>query len=307
MKKKNGFTLIELLSILVILSMVALITIPVIIDSIDSAEKDTFEDRIYGMVRAAELDYTKGEFTEDVIYQVGTGKLTRSVPSLTEVDVKGKIEGTGSIIIAEDGNVIVSVYDGTWCATKTSGQSKVSLKEGSCPPLLLETYQIGEQVRVKGLTGTFHVIKPAGLSENMVLILADTAHAIGAFSTGSNEFRGSLAEQELNEYTETWKINIESVGGNTSGLVISIPSREELQTIRVFYGFQGDSDTDSIDWLKMDGEYPMYTKTPATSGHIYAYQFNRIYVFPTYNAPTKYLGHIRPTLLIDKSNLTKVS
>ena len=58
MKKNKGFTLIELLAVIIILSIVALIIVPVIMNIIEKANRSAFKDSAYGVIKAAELYYT---------------------------------------------------------------------------------------------------------------------------------------------------------------------------------------------------------------------------------------------------------
>ena len=53
-----GFTLIELLAVIIILSIIALITVPVIMNIIERANKSAFKDSAYGIIKAGELYYT---------------------------------------------------------------------------------------------------------------------------------------------------------------------------------------------------------------------------------------------------------
>ncbi len=56
--EKKGFTLIELLAVILILSIIALITVPVIMNIIERANKSAFKDSAYGIIKAGELYYT---------------------------------------------------------------------------------------------------------------------------------------------------------------------------------------------------------------------------------------------------------
>ena len=177
-------------------------------------------------------------------------------------------------------------------------------------------YEIGDQVTVKGLTGTFHVMNQVGLDDTMVLLLYDSSTPLYGPFGGGNTFSGSAADKELKRYTSTWMADMNNAGGNASVMVISIPSKEELQTVRTFYGFTSDSDHDTIDWLRMEENTFMYTKTPASGPrnvYIYTYRtfqgedgsynaFDSAYT-PMYVSG----GYIRPTLYLHESNLTKVA
>ena len=43
---KKGFTLVELLAVIVILAVIALITTPIIIDSLNTSKKEAFKDSV---------------------------------------------------------------------------------------------------------------------------------------------------------------------------------------------------------------------------------------------------------------------
>ena len=53
--KKKGFTLIELLAVIIVLSIIALITIPVVTSTIKNAKKGVAEVSIQNYIRAVEL------------------------------------------------------------------------------------------------------------------------------------------------------------------------------------------------------------------------------------------------------------
>lgn len=53
-KKKSAFTLIELLAIIILLSIIAVITVPIILNAINNSRKKSAMDSAYGYVRAIE-------------------------------------------------------------------------------------------------------------------------------------------------------------------------------------------------------------------------------------------------------------
>ena len=54
MKKNKGFTLIELLAVIIILSIIALITVPVIINIIEKSSRSVAIDSTYNYISALE-------------------------------------------------------------------------------------------------------------------------------------------------------------------------------------------------------------------------------------------------------------
>ena len=62
--KKNGFTLLELLAILIILSLIAIITIPVVFNMIDSSKKGTVKDSAYGYISSIQKMYYSNQLDD---------------------------------------------------------------------------------------------------------------------------------------------------------------------------------------------------------------------------------------------------
>lgn len=68
--KKNGFTLVELLAILIILSLIAIITIPVVFNMIDSSKKGTVKDSAYGYISSIQKMYYSNQL-DDSFFELG--------------------------------------------------------------------------------------------------------------------------------------------------------------------------------------------------------------------------------------------
>lgn len=175
-----------------------------------------------------------------------------------------------------------------------------------------EAYAIGEQVEVAGITGLFHVLQPSSAGEKTVKLLYDESIGSGAFSNiPSNVYLDSLVYQKILEYEEMWMANVLAVGGNIDGMAADAPSKKEIEAIRTYYGITGDTTIDNILWLKLnlvsDGERDdaFFTKTSygsISSGNIWVYSSTGSF---NYTNVTANLGYeTKPTLVIDKSNLT---
>ena len=254
MKKKNGFTLIELLAVIVILAIIALIAVPIIMNVINEAKKGAAKDSMYGYVEAIELEVAKSILTNQNLltgdYTTKTGDLYSGSTKVLSVSFKGNRPEDGGTVTLTNGSVTKAELTFGGHAVTYNGKVDGGAPTPTTIPTLT-TGTIGDQVKVKGITGTFHLIKPVSESDTMALLIYDDkVGTSGPFSSdGSNVFSGSLAEQQLKENTKTWQSDITNAGGNVSGLVISIPSKEEIQTVRSFYGVTGDGyqDKDSIE------------------------------------------------------------
>ena len=106
--KKKGFTLIELLAVTVILALIALITVPIVLNMINNAKKKSFEDSV--LVTSRELDNYMINHS-DFNYAEGE---TISVEQLKSV-VRHSFK-SGSFKIVNGKLEAYFITDGTYCA-----------------------------------------------------------------------------------------------------------------------------------------------------------------------------------------------
>ena len=153
MKTKKGFTLIELLAVIVILAIIALIVTPIIVGVINDAKKNAFTDTAYGVAEAAKLYYA-GQFDNDSF----TGKTFDFTSNTDELKLSGKKPSSGTLQIDKNGNSFLAISDGTYCAVKNSGQSKINVFKGKCTTTFLkeeiekDSSHIAKNVVVNGET-----------------------------------------------------------------------------------------------------------------------------------------------------------
>ena len=152
-RNKKGFTLIELLAVIVILAIIALIATPIIVGVINDAKKNAFEDTAYGVAEAAKLYYA-GQFDNDSF----AGKTFDFTGNTDELKLSGKKPSSGTLQIDKNGNSFLAISDGTYCAVKNSGQSKINVFKGKCTTTFLkdeiekDTAHIAKNVVVNGET-----------------------------------------------------------------------------------------------------------------------------------------------------------
>ena len=85
-KRKNGFTLIELLAILVILAILSLVLIPTVKNSIEEAKKDTYNNQVNAINKAAESYFVNSNFS--------VSENEEKVMYLTDIINQGYIESS---------------------------------------------------------------------------------------------------------------------------------------------------------------------------------------------------------------------
>ena len=95
-----------------VLAIIALISIPIILNVIEKAEKGAFEDTAYGVVDAARIYYANASL------DTGVKEETFTFPGDKRLKLSGKKPQSGSAVLYEDGKVALAISNNKWCATK---------------------------------------------------------------------------------------------------------------------------------------------------------------------------------------------
>ena len=129
--KKKGFTLIELLAVIVILSIIALIAIPLIGNVIEKAKIGALENSVNGLVESANMYYAnqsiKGENPTETIFDFANGEQT----STEKLEYKGKVYN-GKLILHANGEVAVCIDDKEHYAYKNKTSDEIISGVGTC-------------------------------------------------------------------------------------------------------------------------------------------------------------------------------
>ena len=157
MKNKNGFTLIELLAVIVILAIVALISVPIILNIIENAKKGALKDSAYGIIDAAELYYAKELTkvnTDTISFTITGGKFVLDSDGTTELSFKGEMPRLGNVGV--DGRkTFIRITDGSYCAYKSIDDLDVNVIKGNCTDISSTGFASGNSVSGGGNpTGT---------------------------------------------------------------------------------------------------------------------------------------------------------
>ena len=133
--KKRGFTLVELLAVIVILSVIALIAMPIILNIIEDAKKSSLKDTTYSLVKAAE-NYLSLEEIHGKKIEWKTNKITNekyvsfnlnNEEDIKRLNVKGKVPKKGRVEITSQGDTFVVAIDNNICAKKDYKEDLVKL------------------------------------------------------------------------------------------------------------------------------------------------------------------------------------
>ncbi len=126
MKNKKGFTLIELLAVIIILVIIALITIPIIMNIIERANKSAFKDSAYGIIKAGEVYYAN-----KLLDSVEMTEITFTFPDAKGLDIKGSRPKSGNMIITKEGKIELAITNGKYCVTKGINDNDITLIENT--------------------------------------------------------------------------------------------------------------------------------------------------------------------------------
>ena len=130
--KKKGFTLIELLAVIVILSVITLITIPMITNVIEESKKKALVSSVQGILDSTDyftMSHETGvyEFLFDKEHQGSTIKGEK-------LEYKGNIDGEGKLYLDKEGNTSICISNDKYYAYKNynSGIIVGERKTGNC-------------------------------------------------------------------------------------------------------------------------------------------------------------------------------
>ncbi len=130
--KKKGFTLIELLAVIVILSVITLITIPMVTNVIEESKKKALVSSVQGILDSTDyftMSHETGvyEFLFDKEHQGSTIKGEK-------LEYKGNIDGEGKLYLDKEGNTSICISNDKYYAYKNynSGIIVGERKTGNC-------------------------------------------------------------------------------------------------------------------------------------------------------------------------------
>lgn len=122
MKRKNGFTLIELLAVILIIGIIALITTPLVLDTINESKKATKLVSASNYLKAAQnsikVSNLNGKYVDSGIYEItpegniclGVNNPTGCIGDLLELDIDGEIPNKGYVVVEEEEIKEIDIY-----------------------------------------------------------------------------------------------------------------------------------------------------------------------------------------------------
>ena len=160
--KKKGFTLIELLAVIVILAVIALISMPLVLNTIDKAKKGAAIESANGIISAAENKYMSS-MTE------GKQETKFDFPSDTKLSFKGTRPTNGTVEVDKDGNINAILEINGYCIEKKfEDQTPKVIEKSPCveeSDLLSDKVKLGDYISMTP-TSTSYTTDSSKNSEN---------------------------------------------------------------------------------------------------------------------------------------------
>ncbi len=256
--KKKGFTLIELLAVIVILAVIALISMPLVLNTINKAKEGSNKNSVYGIVEAAEL-YASGQLIKNNSFDTDTN-------ILPELSYKGNkpedysYYGYG-VYINKEGKVGVAVIYDNKCYLKDYNETEVKIENYSnsnCNLSNLEVWDgsIEEPTLEDNTYNIYNAKQLAWIqkeSENgntfagKTIVLKNDINLGGVFDQEGNTLKGSKSFAPIGDWTNKFSGIIDGEGHTIYNLYI----KQEGQ----YAGLIGDSLDVTIKNLTIKNSY----------------------------------------------------
>lgn len=122
---RKGFTLIELLGTIVVISIISLITVPIITGIIDRVSQKNLKNSAYGVLEASDLYYAQYGVNKNTRFEIDNNDITSEDTDVL-LNYKGSIK-KGTVILNKQGKITLCITDGKNSAYKNYNDRKVTL------------------------------------------------------------------------------------------------------------------------------------------------------------------------------------
>ena len=292
--KEKGFTLIELLAVIVILSVITLITVPMITNVIEESKKKALASSVEGLVESANLYAIEKDGVYEFLFDEEHKGSTLKGESL---DYRGAIDGEGKLYLDREGNVSVCISNDTYYVYKNynSGIIIGERKAGNC--IIGYDALTNKYVAFLESKGNVSNVYSKDEINNLIDNLANTYATKEELSTMGNNLSSMItANQEsiddLNGKLQEWK-HLKTVTGKTEVALPEIYS--ELFVIAKTSSDESNAFSFFIPKISLSDNLRYFTNGYAIYVDTNYGHFVRIGVSKTKIALTKYAQSIGST------------
>ena len=225
--KNKGFTLIELLAVIVILSVITLITMPMITNVIEESKKKALASSVEGLVESANLYAIENDGVYEFLFDKEHKGSTKKGESL---DYRGTIDGEGKLYLDKEGNVSVCISNDNYYVYKNynSGIIVGDKKTGNCIigfDALTNKYVAMLDNGTGNVSNVYSKDEVNNLVDSLDTKITNNTNEITSMKSNIEELQNDLNNYALQSELEQTNSNL----NNLSSLVNSNSSRiEEL-------------------------------------------------------------------------------
>ena len=289
--KKKGFTLIELLAVIVILSVITLITIPMITNVIEESKKKALASSVEGLVESANLYAIEKDGVYEFLFDKEHKGSTIKGESL---DYRGTIDGKGKLYLDREGNVSVCISNDTYYAYKNynSGIIVGERKTGNCIigfDALTNKYVAMLDNGTGNVSNVYFKDEVNNLVDSLDTKITNNTNEITSIKSNIEELQSNLNNYALQSELDKTNTNVENLSSLVSlkenYMLLRIDEKEysvvnSYQKIplvllykkgnKIIYNSNGTVSFDpSVSYVKITATYQSYPSSPGQ----YNYKF----------------------------------
>ena len=230
---KKGFTLIELLAVIIILSVITLITIPMITNVIEESKKKALVSSVQGILDSTDyftMSHETGvyEFLFDKEHQGSTIKGE-------SLEYKGNINGEGKLYLDKEGNTSICISNDKYYAYKNynSGIIVGDKKTGNCIigfDALTNKYVAMLDNGTGNVSNVYSKDEVDNLVSNLTAEITNMKSNIEELQNGLNTLSGVVSSNLVKD----WTILLDSTTPTTStsyNLIDRIDNYKEIKIV----------------------------------------------------------------------------
>ena len=229
---KKGFTLIELLAVIVILSVITLITVPMITNVIEESKKKALASSIQGLVESANLYAIEKDGVYEFLFDKEHKGSTLKGESL---DYRGTIDGKGKLYLDKEGNVSVCISNDNYYVYKNynSGIIVGDKKTGNCIigfDALTNKYVAMLDNGTGNVSNVYSKDEVDNLVSNLTAEITNMKSNIEELQNGLNTLSGVVSSNLVKD----WTILLDSTTPTTStsyNLIDRIDNYKEIKIV----------------------------------------------------------------------------
>ena len=223
--KEKGFTLLELLAVIVILSVITLITVPMVMNVIEESKKKALVSSVQGILDSADyftMSHEKGvyEFLFDEEHKGSTLKGE-------SLEYKGNIDGEGKLYLDKEGNTSICISNDKYYAYKNynSGIIVGDKKTGNCIigfDALTNKYVAMLDNGTGNVSNVYSKDEVNNLVDNLDIKIINNTTEITNIKSNIEELQNNLNDYALQTELDKTNTNIENLSSLTNQNVADI-------------------------------------------------------------------------------------